>query len=861
MKIPNVQEDPLFGPPLEVALEMARCGWSVFPVVGKRPAVKRGVYAASQDPDEIRGMFRRAPRATGVAGACTGRVVIDVDPRNGGENLEGLPPTRIHWSGRGDGGCHLIYNLPAGYDESRLSSSTSEIAPGVDVKTGKGSYVILPGSIHPDTGGRYTSNDVDERLAPPELLEMLEKDSRDDHSAQSSSGSGERKGPSLADLLATPPEIGDRNDWLTRVAGHYAYMYRSDRSSYYTMVEVANRLLRQPLDSAEVGKISDSIWTAELESYLDPALEDRLEEHNGWLVSGGGCLLTLAYEGQGKNRLKVPYELCAFDLRVRSKIWDPDQESWMYECDLIQKRSPHQTERMFVDSLELGNPRTARALLAKRSLSVGSGADLVHRNYDWCSRLLMYLDSQEVPTRVMTTHLGWNTDEQGYVTHEGTIDANGLRASNQVVLSPDLSWVTDTYGTAKDLATAQEVLREVLYFQEPYTVSLFASWWAATLIKQWIKPRVSMFPVCAVEAASGSGKTTGFFSFMAQLAGSTSGEGHYTPAVLRNRLASNLNGITWVDDMENPEALFDIVRVLTAGGSLSKMDGNNNPRKFELVGSLLLSGEALGFGSQRALRDRVLMLTPPPPQGRVSRRDPDRQQWLDIVELRDRLAAIGGGEALSGHFLALAAALAPKIPGWFEEAREDLQKAGRSTDRALVVLVGARALDHLTGGGVELPDDQGELHTPYWYVKQRLVVQENMSIEDRLEHSFGGQALDADNTLTTKIIPAYISQHNAFGLDRSPGSAVVHNAEDQEYWINVNRLASWWWEYTHGRVNLRTESSEALLAQIKQLQVVYPESVTTTRKRMDGGRNTNRQRVWVFSGDVYKSIVGRMEYY
>ena len=857
MKAPKIQVDQIPGSPVDVALEMASRGWSVFPVVGKRPAVKRGVYAASQDSDEIREMFKRAPKATGVAGSCEGRLIIDVDPRNGGETLEGLPPTRIHWSGRGDGGCHLVYRLPAGFDESRLSSSTSQLAPGVDVKTGKGSYVLLPGSVHPDTGGRYTTNNVEERLAPPELLELLEHDPNQERTSAKGEG---KKGSTLAQLLSTPPEIGDRNDWLTRVAGHYAYMYRSDRSSYCTMVEVANRLLRQPLDAAEVGKISDSIWTAELETYLDPALEDRLEEANGWLVSGGGCLLTLAYEGVGKNRLKVPYELCAFDLRVRAKVWNPQEDAWVYECDLVQKKSPNESERVYVNALDFGNPRTARAFLAKRSLSVGSGADLVHRNYDWCSRLLMYLDSQDAPVRTMTTHLGWNMDEEGYVTHAGTIDKNGLRESARVVLSPDLAWVTDTYGISETPKYAQEVLREVLHFQEPYTVSLFASWWSATLVKQWVKPRVSMFPVCAVEAASGSGKTTGFFSFMAGLAGSTSGEGHYTPAVLRNRLASNLNGVTWVDDMENPEALFDIVRVLTAGGSLSKMDGNNNPRKFELVGSLLLSGEALGFGSQRALRDRVLLLTPPPPQGRVSRHDPKRAQWLDVVELRDRLAKIGGPEVLSGHFLALGASLAPKIPGWFSEAREDLRKAGRSTDRALVTLVGARVLDHLAGGDLELPDGQGELHTPYWYVQQRLVVQENQSIEQRLESSFGGQALEADNTLTTKIIPAYLAQFGSGGVVM-PARAVVVDEAKREVAVNVNRLASWWWDHTRGRVNLRTESSEALLAQVKQLREVYPDSVASARRRLDGGRNNSAQRVWVLSGEVFESISGRLEYF
>jgi hypothetical protein len=59
------------------------------------------------------------------------------------------PPPRgpICITGRGDGGLHLYYayqpGLPNGY-----------IADGVDVR-GDGKYVVMPPSIHPDTGGRY----------------------------------------------------------------------------------------------------------------------------------------------------------------------------------------------------------------------------------------------------------------------------------------------------------------------------------------------------------------------------------------------------------------------------------------------------------------------------------------------------------------------------------------------------------------------------------------------------------------------------------------------------------------------------------------------------------------------------------
>lgn len=845
-KAPNHQVQQFDGTPLESALIHVAEGWAVFPLRGKVPLTENGVYDASRDPSEVSAMFQKVSgRVTGVGGSCDGRVVVDVDPRNGGQFPDGLPPTRVHYSGRGDGGCHLIYTLPPGV--GGLRSSTQDISEGVDIKTGEGSYVVLPGSTHPDTGGRYTANTVDPVDIPADLLQQLR-----DHR-----GSSTTRGQSLASLLANPPEVGGRNEWLTKVAGHYARQYRLDEDSYHQSVVAANRLLRDSLDPDEVAKTADSIWTAEMESYQDPELEKLLDESNGWIVSGGDCMRTLAWEGTAKKRIMVPYDLASFDLRVQARLWDPETEAWIYECDVHNRHRPEVVDRILINANDFGNPRTARSVLASRALAVGSGADLVHRAYDWCSRILRYLDSQPAPERTLVRRLGWVTEEGGYVVGDGAIDQEGHRETATVVPDRSLHWVGDTYGQAGSVELAQETLAEVLHFQEPETAALFGSWWAATLVKQWIQPRVSMFPVCAVEAASGSGKTTGFFSLMSDLAGSTVGEGHYTPAVLRNRLAANLNGITWVDDLENPEAIHEMIRVLTAGGSLSKMSSNNEPVHFELVGSLLLSGEALGFQSQKALRDRVLRLAPPPPHGRMSIHDATRSQWSDVVSLRERLQSLGGGQQLAGHYLRMAASLAPRITEWFLEERSNHGGGGRLRDRDLVLLVGARVLEHLAGP-VELRDDQGKAQSPYAWVSDWVTEAESLSPAQRLELSGGGEAFDGDNTVTTKLIPAYLSEH---GIVRMPGAAVIIDSEKQRVLVSANRLAKWWDTKNHGRTNLRTESPEAVLAQLRQLRTNHPDEVRYTTTRLDGGRNTSPKRVWALSGELYEVLIARLDYH
>lgn len=65
-------------------LWFASRGWPVFPIApnSKVPMAKTGgVKDATTDADQIREWARLYPNAN-IGGACTGRVVIDIDPRN-----------------------------------------------------------------------------------------------------------------------------------------------------------------------------------------------------------------------------------------------------------------------------------------------------------------------------------------------------------------------------------------------------------------------------------------------------------------------------------------------------------------------------------------------------------------------------------------------------------------------------------------------------------------------------------------------------------------------------------------------------------------------------------------------------------
>lgn len=109
--------------------------------------------AATTDPDRIRAIRKAVPMGLPAirTGAISGMVVLDVDPRNGGQiDRELMTPTATVMSGRGDGGCHLYYEHPGQY----VRSTKLPGHPGIDVK-GDGGYVVAPPAPHPVTGWPY----------------------------------------------------------------------------------------------------------------------------------------------------------------------------------------------------------------------------------------------------------------------------------------------------------------------------------------------------------------------------------------------------------------------------------------------------------------------------------------------------------------------------------------------------------------------------------------------------------------------------------------------------------------------------------------------------------------------------------
>ncbi len=157
----------------EAALHYARRGWAVFPLYepaanglcscgnpkcpspGKHPRVKHGVLEATTNEALIQEWWTKWREANiGIpTGKRSGVVVLDVDPRHGGDKslaeLEAMGGAlKTLECETGGGGRHLYFLAP----EERLKNKVG-FMPGLDFR-GDNGYVVAPPSTH-ITGGLY----------------------------------------------------------------------------------------------------------------------------------------------------------------------------------------------------------------------------------------------------------------------------------------------------------------------------------------------------------------------------------------------------------------------------------------------------------------------------------------------------------------------------------------------------------------------------------------------------------------------------------------------------------------------------------------------------------------------------------
>lgn len=782
----------------DAAKELLDLGWNVVaaPRGGKSPLGAWGQYQTERVTERLlHQVFDDKPHNLFViTGSISRLLVLDCDNDAAvrwwreqlGDVLE--ETTRV----RTGNGYHFYFRLPEGVKVRNRSSTDPRIK--WDIRA-EGGGVIAPPSIH-ESGRQYRWT----QDRGPDAI----RDCPDELAAVAPEGEPQEEPRSmLSQLLANPAAEGGRNNWLARVAGHYAKLI-PHLDAYDLLVREANAKLQPPLPEHEVAKTIASIWSSEQakEGKAAPDQEDdseawrdnllRPSEDTGWLVSGKICIMVQVRVKEGDHTELALARWLNADLHVLGVI--EGDEDRTYEVEVLKPDG--ETITSALPASTVADSRKLNAWLADRGVSIGAPDNMSPTRMKEGARLSRYLEAQDAEVLEAVDALGWHEPSEAFVCHEGIIRADGPAAHERVRPDPALKeWAPYRYGHAgRD--TAADILAEVLQFHHEEVAAVFGSWWAATLLKPQVMTKSSQFPFMALEAASESGKTTGFFSLMLQLSGNAAGNSNPTRAALRDYLSGHHSGIVWMDDLDSLEQHGELLRNVTVGGAMVKKgDGNHKQVVAQLRAALVVSGESLGLMGQKALLDRAVLLEVPSPTGRVSVKDPSRPQWDDVLDLRARHPNLTD---FSGSIVELALAQA--------DMADDFKKfrlgSGRYADKLAVLRFGARVLQEILGEG------RGA-----WVV----------DLTDRWVAE--SEDTGSENALTLKLLPLCLARtgwkQRPEGPDpssRTVGTpAFVH--EDGCVWFSPQLLADWWEREppVGKRLDPRVESCDALTQQARQL--------------------------------------------
>jgi len=254
------------------AIAYAERRWSVIPIEsrGKRPLLPWLEFQQRlATMAEIDAWFDRWPEANVgvVTGRVSGLVVLDVDPRHGGQaSIERLrdehgPLPRTVEAETGGGGRHLYFAHPAMPLANRVG-----LLPGIDLRA-DGGCVVAPPSLH-TSGRRYrwaagcAPDELPLAAAPRWLLPAAQDDAH--------------RGHPLAhwrELVRHDVAEGGRNSTLASLAGHLLW-HGVDPQVALELLLAFNRVrCRPPLRDEEVAAVVASITRLHMRGEDDAADE------------------------------------------------------------------------------------------------------------------------------------------------------------------------------------------------------------------------------------------------------------------------------------------------------------------------------------------------------------------------------------------------------------------------------------------------------------------------------------------------------------------------------------------------------------------------------------------------------------
>jgi len=230
------------------ALEL---GWSVIPVGrNKKPLIEWKKYQTERPTSEaVQEWFTKFPQTNiaVVTGKISNLVIIDIDPRHGG-NEERFKDIITVKSRTGGGGMHIYFQFEGGIENK------AGIQEGIDVR-GEGGYAVLPPSDH-ESGNCYewilSPDDISLAVLPDFIKDWI--------------NAGGKEGRSnAAEIINGVPE-GQRNNSAASVAGKLLVKYPQGEweSEVWPLLEGWNSKNSPPLSENELRSVFESIINKEL---------------------------------------------------------------------------------------------------------------------------------------------------------------------------------------------------------------------------------------------------------------------------------------------------------------------------------------------------------------------------------------------------------------------------------------------------------------------------------------------------------------------------------------------------------------------------------------------------------------------
>lgn len=745
-------------------------------------------------------------------------------------------------------GVHLWFKVPTEgppINGWRVNDKTATADPEAaergayyDVQ-GDGAGVMVPPSRHADDPSVTYEWEVllDAALPAPDVL-LVSPATRAGLKGGTASITGREEGTAktgrslLAHLLLNRPDGEDsgRNNWHSKVAGHLVKMVPY-LDAYEAVALALNDSLGSPLDADEVMKTWKHRWDAEREV--------REAEIGGpdsaWLSGNGTELFTTVRIPVGKEEYVLDRKAWANADVIAVGVIDSETSGRTYVVK-VQRKDGLVHNDMVQPGL-LGSANDTNKWLAKHGVSVltpkmEEGGKAGHVG----QRILRYLEYQKPDAFRAVQYLGWHSDI-GFVTHEGVITANGMRDHEGVMPDPWLRDIAPYHYGMTEMGQAKDVLREVLTFQDPTVTAVFGAWWAACMLKGQVVDKWGHFPYFLINAASEAGKTRGFFRLMLALSGSTE-FGVGTRASVRDYIGSHRNGIIHIDDPDSVDNLAELLRAAAGEAVISKKGQDNRSTvKIKMVAPVLLSGESLGLGEEKAQRDRSISIDVPTPIGRMSQHDPTRPQIDDIIELErihPDLTVFAGSLVQSALQQQSMLSQLSKLRG----------PAGRHNEIKAIVRLGARVL---AGMLHEPPSDASDGYDATWIIR---TVDEWCSGQKDL-----GQA----NTLLTRILPWALGHRDWNISDTAVGGPPAYIDRQGRIWCNVERLAAEWQkEQARRGVRDRLANEDAIRAQLRAVGVVGPGAsqwIVPRAQRKAAGASGERRIRYHQIPDEYAALV------